>query len=56
MVVVVVVVSARGRAEVRAGLPGCGPGRALHLRLLQAMGSGRPRLGARAGQGRAGLG
>lgn len=47
---------ARGRAEVRAGLPGCGPGRAPRRRLLQAVGSGRPRLGARAGPGRAGLG
>lgn len=47
---------ARGRAEVRAGLPGCGPGRAPHRRLLQAVGSGRPRLGTRAGPGRAGLG
>lgn len=47
---------ARGRAEVRAGLPGCGPGRAPHRRLLQAVGNGRPRLGARAGPGRAGLG
>lgn len=47
---------ARGRAEVRAGLPGCGPGRAPHHRLLQAVGNGRPRLGARAGPGRAGLG